>query len=403
MNLYHLTLGTKHEQVGCISGGVRMSRSGKGSDDLSKLSVTDLAQAYVESVQAAEATEHVGRKNRLAGQRWKIVQELKARGRGEARPVLERLAGHPDAQVRAWAKGNLDWVDSRTPDGPSKQVSNGRYWPQIQWQCDHPPPPALTRDEIAERLRASVPEACDRLMDLALPAIGLWPQRRAEIATTALRFGGMPLAPTGWQWPVNEEEPRLFVGQINCAELRGLPGAELLPSSGLLSFFGDHDAVEGCFPFDDHCVFYWPDVGRLVPAMAPIDPLNVFPLCALAPHPLVDLPHPFSRAVRKVGLNEQQQKLYHQAWLEVRQHGIPRDCVAYTQFSKLFGWPALVQGDLDQFESNDEARLLLQADAYCNGEDFHGWGPGGSLFYVIPRRDLRAHNFARCQLEGQFT
>ena len=39
----------------------------------------------------------------------------------------------------------------------------------------------------------------------------------------------------------------LFVGQIDCAALRGLPGAELLPPHGVLAFFGDHDAVQGCF------------------------------------------------------------------------------------------------------------------------------------------------------------
>jgi hypothetical protein len=123
----------------------------------------------------------------------------------------------------------------------------GPYWRRIVWQCEHPPPTALTREEIAERLRRNVPEFCDRLMDMVLPAIGLWPQRRAETAATASRFGGTPLAPPDWQWPTLKGEPLLFVGQINCAELRGLPGAELLPSSGLLGFFGDYASVPSAF------------------------------------------------------------------------------------------------------------------------------------------------------------
>src|SRR3984957_12228434 len=306
---------------------------------LSRLSAAELAQAYVESVKAAEATEHIGRKNRLARHRWQIVQELNARG--EARSVLQRLADHADAEVREWASGNLAWLAKPTPP-PGSPQPKGKFWPNVIWQCDHAPPPALTRDEIAGRLRQGVPEFCDRLMDLVLPAIGLWPQRRAEVGPAVSRFGGVPMAPKGWQWPVAEEEPRLFVGQINCAELRGLPGAEQLPASGLLAFFGDHDAVTGCFPFDSHCVFYWPDAERLIQAKAPIEPLEIFPTCALAPRPLIDLPHPDSTVVGGFGLNKQQREAYFHVWLDVRQYGIPSDYAPYASFSKLLGWPALV-------------------------------------------------------------
>jgi len=374
--------------------------SGKDDEGLSKLSAAELAQAYVESVQAAKATEHVGRANRLARHRSRIVQELKTRG--EARSVLQQLADHSDAEVRKRASSYVAWLD-KPAQQPEPPQPKGRFWPNIIWQCAHPPPPALTRDQIAERLRQSVPFACDRLMELALPAIGLWPQRCAEIAPTASRFGGTPLAPPGWQWPVAHEEPLLFVGQINCAELRGLPGSELLPTSGLLAFFGDHDAVTGCFPFDSHCVFYWPDVDRLVPAMAAIEPLEIFPLCALALRPLLDLPHPFSEVAKKLPVGEEEQKSYRDVWWDIRDHGIPHDFVGYASFSKLLGWPDLVQGDLWDFQSNKGGRLLLQVDKYCNGEELHDWGPGGSLFYVLSAAAMRARAFERCELEGQFT
>lgn len=371
-----------------------------GSGELSRLSIEELAQAYVESIQAAEATEHVGRYNRLARHRWHIAEELKARG--EARSVLQRLAEHADAEVRGSASSTLAWLD-KPASQPEPERPKGKFWPNVIWQSDHAPPPALARGEIAERLRQSVPEFCDRLMALARPAIGLWPQRRAEVGPLASRFGGVAMAPQGWQWPVAEEEPLLFVGQINCAELRGLPGAEQLPASGLLAFFGDHDAVTGCFPFDSNCVFYWPDVECLVRAKAPIEPLYTFPICALAPRPLIDLPYPDSTAVGGFGLNKQQREAYFDVWLDVRHYGMPSDYAPYASFGKLLGWPALVQHDIGMFELHDDARLLLQVDAYCNGETSHGWGPGGSLFYVLTDADFRAHNFARCELEGQFT
>jgi uncharacterized protein YwqG len=386
-----------------VNGKLRVSvmpelRAGGG--ELSQFSLEELAQAYVESIQAAEATEHIGRKNRLARHRWQIVQELRARG--EERSVLQRLADHSDEEVRKSARSQLAWLDKPISQ-PEPERPKGQFWPNMIWQSDHAPLPALARGEIAERLRHSVPEFCNRLVALARPAIGLWPQRRAEVGLMASRFGGVAMAPPDWQWPVVEEEPLLFVGQINCAELRDLSDAEQLPASGLLAFFGDHDAVTGCFPFGSDCVFYWPDTERLIPAKAPIEPLETFPTCALVPRPLIDLPYPDSTAISGLRLNKQQRESYFDLWLEVRQHGIPSDFANYASFSKLLGWPALVQHDLGMFERRDDARLLLQVDAYCNGETSHGWGPGGSLFYVLGDADLRAHVFTRCELEGQFT
>lgn len=72
-------------------------------------------------------------------------------------------------------------------------------------------------------------------------------------------------------------------------------------------------------------------------------------------------------------------------------------------FSKLLGWPDLVQSDLWRFDTGDDARLLLQVDSYCNGEDVQSYGPGGSLYYVLSEPDLRAHIYERCEFEGQFT
>lgn len=172
--------------------GYVVSDSSEASGALSTLSLAELERAYIESVQAAEATEHIGRKNRLTGRCTQIAQELKARG--EAHSVLQRLGGHPDAEVRKWASGNLRWLDQPSPQSDAPR-EKGKFWPNVVWQCEHPPPAALPRNEIAERLRQSLPKFCDRLMELTLPAIGLWPQRRVEVGLTASRFGGMPVAP----------------------------------------------------------------------------------------------------------------------------------------------------------------------------------------------------------------
>jgi Domain of unknown function (DUF1963) len=138
-------------------------------------------------------------------------------------------------------------------------------------------------------------------------------------------------------------------------------------------------------------------------AKAPIAPLETFPICALVPRRFIDLPHPDSTAVGALGLTKQQRESYFDIWRDVREYGIPPDCTRYAGFSKLLGWPDLVQQDVGMVDSHEDARLLLQVDRYCNGETAHDWAPGGSLFYALTAADLRARAFGRCELEGQFT
>jgi uncharacterized protein YwqG len=215
----------------------------------------------------------------------------------------------------------------------------------------------------------------------------------------------MPMAPPDWQWPTVEEEPLLFVGQINCAELDGLPGAEQLPSTGLLAFFGDHDAVQACRieACEDIAVYHWTETDRLVSAAAPIEPLEIFPACPLAIRPQIDLPDPISRTVEKLRLNEEQMSFYAAEWKAMRRHEIPDEAGSWISFCKLLGWPALVQLDHFGFFDDPSLQLLLQVDDYCNGEELHGWGPGGSLYFMVPNDDLRAQRFDRCEFEIQFT
>jgi uncharacterized protein YwqG len=83
-------------------------------------------------------------------------------------------------------------------------------------------------------------------------------------------------------------------------------------------------------------------------------------------------------------------------------HGIPEDVRGHYGLSKLLSWPHLVQQyDLDT--AGDGLRLLLQLDDYSNGDDSEGWGPGGSLYFLIRDEALRERRFDRCEFEIQFT
>jgi uncharacterized protein YwqG len=198
----------------------------------------------------------------------------------------------------------------------------------------------------------------------------------------------------------------LFLGQINCAELQGIPGAEQLPSCGLLAFFGDHDSVMGCdIAGGGVSVFHWPDIGALTATKPPIEVLRELPPCALVFRTLIDLPEPSSHVVDGILTDREQVARYVEQRHAVRHRGIPAELHDYCGFGKLLGWPSLVQHEdlVSLRDTADRYRLLLQLDQYSNGDELEGWGSGGSLYVLIRDQDLRQSRFDRCEFEMQFT
>jgi uncharacterized protein YwqG len=408
--------------------------------DLSALTVGELVQSFVDTTLFRKSIEHVGRSNRLINQIWNIAAELKARD-----PALNCLRGlleHSDREVRYHAAVEFKNIDRATfkkiladlaggkdgvgfdarmflghiaseeeagkdtysdpdvdPDSPSAESA---------WQPRHPPPAAMTLAEIRRQLADTMsPEFAARVQSFARPAIGLWPQRpRGELLVTASRLGGMPHAPPGWSWPLCETEPLFFLGQINCAELQGIPAAEKLPPSGLLAFFADHDAVNGGNIYGEKgfAVFYWPELDRLVPAMPPIELQEVLPVCALAFRPLIDLPDSCSSVIDSFDWSEDDRWAYADLLEGMRNHGIPKSSWDRISESKLFGWPHWEQNEIDQMGDPDDPdglRLLLQLDSYTDGTKWAEWGDAGLLYFLIRDADLAARRFDRCEFEMQ--
>jgi hypothetical protein len=329
------------------------------------------------------------------------------------RPTNERSVSLRNARICLVPERNNASKDSNLPNArwsPTALDHRGENYPRdFAGKARTPPPESMSRDEIKSRLAEALPQTWSRFMRLARPAIGLWPQRpKRDLSPTSSRLGGMPFAPPGWQWPIPENEPILFLGQINCADLRGFDGAERLPSSGMLAFFGDHDSVMGALLTGlGVAVYHWSSIEGLVPATPPIELMATFPLCTLAFRPLTELPDPFSTVFRKILPEGEQVSRYAAARDAIRFHGIPDDLRHTCGLGKLLGWPALVQGDDHDVPflagKPTSFRLLLQLDQYSNGDEHEGWGPGGSLYFLMRDRHLRQHRFERCEFGMQCT
>ena len=407
-------------------------------DELAGLDSENLRQRFVEMTLLHAKTQHVGRQNRIFGWCRAIEERLVAVGGASERELLP-LLDHPSEVIRRSAayavrpfnrelfltvmeqlvraggeigrtvRHDLEFMKLREEfeaRPPTPDPAPDPNWLRIlDWQRDNPPPPAMRREQFEDRVLTEFStERARQILALARSAIGLWPQREASSQSPlASRHCGAVLAPRDWDWPIYEEEPMYFLGQIHCPDLAGLPGAKLLPADGLLTFFGDFDAIAGCDmagSTDQGAVYWWP-TEDLLPIQPPL-PLDAHPKESVATplifRPFIDLPHPSAKIVEALALSGEEQERYSNLRDALRQHGVPDDVAPHCDFTdKLLGWPDLVQDDfwLMAQTGADAYRLLAQLPARL--------GPGGSLYFFIRDADLAERRFDRAILDEQNT
>ena len=396
-------------------------------------SPAELRASFIELTHEIEAVEHIGRHNRLFGRRQKIAEQLIAAGGNSERELLPLLEdsslavrytaaydvkpfdrarfeavltalAESGGEIGREARSSLERAKRQDEHSPSLLDPNDperrRVGQLYAWQASNPPPPGLNRAQLEDLVRARLPEHLPAIMALARPAIELWPSAATAPAPLSTRLGGRPVAPPGWHWPLYEEEPMFFLAQIHCPDFKGLPGAELLPETGLLSFFGDHDAIGGCGWVDptQSAIYHWTEVNRLAPADPPLE-LAARKEQGLVLRPLLDLPDPVSLAAETLQLAAEERPRYAALYRDALEYNIPAQVRGgYCVHNKLLGWPRLVQfyGLSEEMASGDRPlRLLLQLDG-----DF---GPGGSVYFLMNDVNLAGRRFDRNEFAVQVT
>ena len=205
-----------------------------------------------------------------------------------------------------------------------------------------------------------------------------------------------------WPWLVrnDREEPFVFLAQINCAELGELAQSHNLPDRGLLSFFGDHDEING-IPSNGGAVFYFEDASGLALTTLPMEEDEPLPTCDMDFYETYELPHPFSDVITALGFDRELRDSYFDLYKALAQFGFDEK-QTQDDISKLLGWPDLIQGEVEDHH-NGLTRLLLQIGQYRDGTELCGWGPGGLLYFLMRPDDLTAAMFDLAELMVQCT
>ncbi|WP_083435017.1 DUF1963 domain-containing protein [Rhodopirellula islandica] len=88
----------------------------------------------------------------------------------------------------------------------------------------------------------------DALHELSRECVRLSAERTRDSQTPigVSKFGGEPDVPPSFDWPMWEDEPMTFLGQINCQQISRILCPNFFPDSGLLFFFHFVD-VDGCY------------------------------------------------------------------------------------------------------------------------------------------------------------
>jgi hypothetical protein len=238
------------------------------------------------------------------------------------------------------------------------------------------PAPRATGDED-DRLRAAIEAAggtdADRfglLSRYAAPCLSLTAD---EAEGRRSRFGGVPFAPAGTDWPRRDNgRPLHFIAQIDTLELPDTPMVSLLPSGGLLLFFYDGEEVADA-P-DSAAVIFVPMVDRLEPLIPPADTLDGFV------RPVAGMSFSIDASVE-----------VYDEWLDDGQlEPALRARRPAPSCHRALGRPEPIQGDPRQHIPNviaDDCRLLLQID--CGDPLGFEFGDSGRIYYLIGEDALR--------------
>lgn len=295
--------------------------------------------------------------------------------------------GKAGEKARKWLELRPQMIAAPRPLSAEPKKTEARAFP--------PAPPSRSRESALALIDTHLPHRAADLIPLLRRSIGLWPQ---AVGTDPLasRLGGQPVLGKGRHWPEGEDEPLLFIGQINLVALHAAVGDTRLPKAGVLQVFGHPDDLCGSFPTGLCDVVVRTDLEGGA-RRAPPEGVQELISCGLAFHEVYELPHPWSKSGQRLRLTKDETSAYGRLIEALTGHPVSSYASGPAP-AKLFGWPDLLQGDFPGAEA-----LLMQIGPYSNGAETEGWGPGGTVYVVLNAETVRDGRFEGAEIVVQVT
>lgn len=239
------------------------------------------------------------------------------------------------------------------------------------------------------------------------------------------RFGGKPDVPDGFEWPYFEGDsyegvknrPLSFIAQFNLEEMSQYDTENLLPKTGVLSFFYELNSMAwGYNPDDKGCAraYYFEDVNTLHSADFPEDMEDFFRLPALnisarsemsyqsyedfllQREKLIENWEDFEAAQKSIGIDGRGEISKLLGWADPIQGNMTRECELVSRGYYLGGgWDDVTPLDRQEAEqwSARDWLPLFQLDSVYDGDFELMFGDCGRIYYYIRRDDLAAGKF----------
>lgn len=258
---------------------------------------------------------------------------------------------------------------------------------------------AIIEKLTPQRLRAS-------FIEMLRPAIAIRAVRAEDktIAIGASKFGGVPDVPDGFEWPHWEDAPLNFVAQISLEETTALDAGNLLPSSGVLSFFYYEMNSEEEEPYLVSGLLEEKGAWRTFHFTSPLK-RTTGPLGWHREFGSVGTAK--IAATLAVDFPRYAEELEHGNAEAVAAFEAVRNVIATDSLHVMLGYPfPMTERDARYHVAETTGRgtyrdwvMLFQVNT--DRELDYNWGDAGAMFYFIHRDDLKAGDFSKVWLIGE--
>ena len=224
------------------------------------------------------------------------------------------------------------------------------------------------------------------------------------------KFGGQPDTSPDFVWPLWNNTPLSFLGQINLAAVAKYPCTAVLPTCGLLSFF--YDPEQSTWGFDPRnrgswqVLFTATNELERTPFPNGLPQYGQYTPCQLEFTDSITPASSRSKIVQKLGLSEDELDIY-SALIDrgdsTHHHllGCPQEVQGEMQLECQLVSNGIYCGGIEGYKDQrvpslkpgaTDWRLLLQLDSDDNTECM--WGDLGRLYFWITNDSLQSRQFA---------